>query len=140
MTEVELSALLIELLSLPHETEWVEWKHNNDHPEMIGECLSAFAAITTMQPGFTKATLFAHQKLTNMDSVARIRACYQHACLCYVTNRRMTNATLRERFGIKPESASQASRLIREALKADVIKLYDPDVRDRDRSYVPFWA
>lgn len=75
-----------------------------------------------------------------MDSQDRIRACYQHSCLCFVTNRRMTNATLRERFGIKPENASQASRLIREALKAEVIKLYDPEVRDRDRSYVPFWA
>ena len=44
-----------------------------------------FAAITTMQPGFTKATLFAHQKLAEMDSKDRIRACYQHACLCYVS-------------------------------------------------------
>lgn len=43
MTSGELSALLIELLSLPHETEWVEWKHNNADPEMIGECLSALA-------------------------------------------------------------------------------------------------
>jgi predicted HTH transcriptional regulator len=99
-----------------------------------------FTAISTMQPGSTRATLFAHRKLADMDSKDRIRACYQHACLCFVMHRRMTNATLRERFGIKPENASQASRLIREALKADVIKLYDPDVRDRDRSYVPFWA
>jgi restriction endonuclease S subunit len=38
----------------------------------------------TVPPGFTKATLFAPQKLTDMDSNARIRACYQHACLCLV--------------------------------------------------------
>jgi ATP-dependent DNA helicase RecG len=43
-------------------------------------------------------------------------------------------------FPVKPESTSQASRLIREALNAGVIKLYEPEVRDRDRSYVPFWA
>jgi hypothetical protein len=35
MNSTQLSALLVELLSLPAETEWVEWKHNNDHPEMI---------------------------------------------------------------------------------------------------------
>jgi ATP-dependent DNA helicase RecG len=99
-----------------------------------------FAAITTMQPGSTKATLFAHRKLTEMDSKDRIRACYQHACLCFVTGRKMTNTSLRKRFAIKPESSSQASRLIREALNAEVIKLYDPEVRDRDRSYVPFWV
>lgn len=99
-----------------------------------------FTAITTMQPGFTKATLLAPRKLNDMDSKERIRACYQHACLCFVTGSRMTNTSLRKRFGIKPENSSQASRLIREALKAQVIKLYDPDVRDRDRSYVPFWA
>jgi ATP-dependent DNA helicase RecG len=99
-----------------------------------------FTAISTTQPGFTKATLFAPRKLNEMDSKERIWACYQHACLCFVTGSRMTNTSLRNRFGIKPESSAQASRLIREALKTQVIKLYDPDVRDRDRSYVPFWA
>ena len=99
-----------------------------------------FLAITTTQPGSTKAVLYAHQKLTEMDSKDRIRACYQHACLMFVTNKRMTNPSIRERFGIESKNASQASRLIKEAVTAGVIKLYDPDVRDRDRSYVPFWA
>lgn len=43
MTPAQLSALLVELLTLPNETEWVEWKHNNAHAEMIGERLSALA-------------------------------------------------------------------------------------------------
>lgn len=30
----------------------------------------------------TKATLFAHRKLADMDSHERVRACYQHASLC----------------------------------------------------------
>lgn len=99
-----------------------------------------FAAITTMQPGFTKATLFAHRKLADMDKQDRIRACYQHACLRYMSGSRMTNPSLRQRFGIESGNASQASRLIKEALEAKVIRLFDADVRDRDRSYVPFWA
>lgn len=99
-----------------------------------------FAAITTMQPGFTRATLFAHRKLSEMDSKDRIRACYQHACLCVVMGRRMTNPSLRQRLGIDAKNASQASRIIKETLQASMIKLFDPDVRLRDRSYLPFWA
>lgn len=38
-----LHSLLKELLSLPQETEWVEFKHNNDDPVMIGEYISALA-------------------------------------------------------------------------------------------------
>jgi ATP-dependent DNA helicase RecG len=49
MTPAQLSALLVELLSLPHETEWVEWKHNNDNPEMIAERISALANSTALQ-------------------------------------------------------------------------------------------
>src|SRR2546427_4307377 len=43
MTPRQLSSLLVELLGLPHETEWVEWKHNNSDPAMIGEYLSALS-------------------------------------------------------------------------------------------------
>jgi predicted HTH transcriptional regulator len=38
-----LISLLHELRRLPHETEWVEFKHNNDNPEEIGEYISALA-------------------------------------------------------------------------------------------------
>ena len=33
--------LIRELISLPKETEWVEFKHNNYEPQMIGEYISA---------------------------------------------------------------------------------------------------
>lgn len=35
--------LLTSLVALPRETEWVEFKHNNDAPEEIGEYLCALA-------------------------------------------------------------------------------------------------
>lgn len=99
-----------------------------------------FAALTTMQPGFTKATLFAHQKLTEMDSKDRIRACYQHACLCFVMHRRMTNATLRARFGIEERNAAKASRIIAETMAEGHIKPFDPDQGKKYARYLPFWA
>jgi ATP-dependent DNA helicase RecG len=99
-----------------------------------------FTAITTIQPGFTKATLYAAKKFADMDSKGRIRACYQHACLCFVTGKRMTNSSLRTRLGIENENVAQASRLIRDAANVGLIKLYDPDARRKNASYLPFWA
>ncbi|MEO8342980.1 MAG: RNA-binding domain-containing protein, partial [Gallionella sp.] len=43
MTPIELQKKLDVLLHLPAETEWVEFKHNNNKPEEIGEYLSAIA-------------------------------------------------------------------------------------------------
>jgi ATP-dependent DNA helicase RecG len=76
-----------------------------------------------------------------MDRGDRVRACYQHACLMYVSNDRMTNASLRKRFGISDENYSMVSRVISEAIAAELVKPYDPDSGSkRHASYVPFWA
>jgi ATP-dependent DNA helicase RecG len=99
-----------------------------------------FTAITTMQPGFTIATLYAYRKLKNMTAPERIRACYQHACLCFVTGTAMTNATLRKRFGIEDYNAAKASRLIAEAVDAGRLKPADPAQGKKYASYLPFWA
>ncbi|MBW2093364.1 MAG: hypothetical protein JRI80_00620 [Deltaproteobacteria bacterium] len=38
-----LVSIVQELRKLPEETEWVEFKHNRDNPEEIGEYISALA-------------------------------------------------------------------------------------------------
>lgn len=43
MTSQELVALIAELRTLPHETEWVEFKHNKAEPQDIGEYISALS-------------------------------------------------------------------------------------------------
>ncbi|MBI5744138.1 MAG: ATP-binding protein [Elusimicrobia bacterium] len=43
MTEAEIIAKLPELLALPAETEWVEFKHNNSNPQEIGEYISSLS-------------------------------------------------------------------------------------------------
>ena len=70
----------------------------------------------------TRATLLAPRPLKKMEKGDRIRACYLHACLKYVSREQMTNTTLRERFGIPPKNSATASRLIKEALEANAIK------------------
>ena len=49
MTAAQLQAKLNELLSLPQETEWAEFKHNNSDPQMIGEYLSALSNSATLE-------------------------------------------------------------------------------------------
>ena len=58
----------------------------------------------------------------DLDRQERIYACYQHACLKYVTNDKMTNLTLRERLGIDKQNYPMASRIIKDALVAGKIK------------------
>ncbi len=48
MMEPELLSLLTSLRSEPQETEWIEFKHNNEDPSMIGERLSALANVAAL--------------------------------------------------------------------------------------------
>lgn len=88
----------------------------------------------------TRATLFAHRELRDMDKDDRIRACYLHACLKYVQRDLMTNATLRARFGIEEKNSAMASRIIRDTIDSGMIRCYDDKVGSRARKYVPWWA
>ncbi len=89
----------------------------------------------------TRVTIYSYKELNNLDKKEKIRACYQHACLKWVSNEKMTNQSLRERFQIEAHNYSVASRIIRDALEEKVIKEDDPENKSRKyASYVPFWA
>ena len=90
--------------------------------------------------GFTRVTLFAQKSLADMDQNDRIRACYLHACLQYVNCRRMTNSSLRSRFGIAGKNASMVSRILGDVVDARLIVVANPEAGTRDRHYFPFWA
>jgi predicted HTH transcriptional regulator len=98
------------------------------------------APLFEVPPGFTRAVLFAHKPLSEMDKADRVRACYLHACLRHVTRKSTTNASIRGRFGIAEKNASTASRLLNEAVEAGAIVVENPEDGTRTRSYLPFWA
>ena len=75
-----------------------------------------------------------------MERVERVRACYLHACLKYVERDQMTNASLRERFGIEVHNMSTVSRIIREAIEDGLVKPFDPDQGRKYAKYIPWWA
>jgi len=89
---------------------------------------------------FTRVTMFAHQELKDMEQKDRVRACYQHCCLRWVSRDFMTNASLRQRLGISRRNYPYASRIIRAALDYGVIKTSDPENRSNKKKYVPFWT
>ena len=89
----------------------------------------------------TRVTIFSYKTLNNLDKREKIRACYQHSCLKWVSNEKMTNQSLRERFSIDDKNAAIASRIIKDTFEAGMIKEDDPENKSRKhRSYVPFWA
>lgn len=89
----------------------------------------------------TVVVLYGPRTFTMMDRKDRMRACYQHACLWYVSGKPMTNTTLRQRLAIKDSNYPMASRIIRDTISADLIKPYSRGSESKkDASYVPFWA
>lgn len=88
----------------------------------------------------TRAVLFAHKPLNDMDKNDKIRACYLHACLKYVNREYLTNATLRDRFGIDQKNSAIASRIIKDTLEAEFVKPAVDDMSRKHRKYVPIWA
>lgn len=98
------------------------------------------APIFETPEGSTRAVLFAHKTLNDMDRADRVRACYLHACLRYVERNPMTNSSLRERFGIEEKNSAIASRIIRDAVEDGRVKPYDPDQGKKYAKYLPFWA
>ena len=94
----------------------------------------------SVTPSHTRVTLFAPKSLNDMDREDRIRACYQHACLRYVSNEQMTNASFRDRLGVDQKNYAIASRIIRDTIDAGLVHPVDPDTGPRYMRYVPFWT
>ena len=88
----------------------------------------------------TKVTIFSEMEYKNISADDKIWSCYLHACLLYIQGEALTNASLRDRFGLKDTSAGSISRLIKEAIDKNKIKPLDPETAKRYMRYVPVWA
>jgi predicted HTH transcriptional regulator len=89
----------------------------------------------------TVATVYGQKPFEDMDREERVRACYQHCCLRYVLSQRMTNQTLRERFGLGEAKQATVSQVISATIEAELIQL-DASAGESRRyaRYLPFWA
>lgn len=88
---------------------------------------------------FTKAVLFAKMPFELTSKEDRVRTCYMQACLAYVNFGSIGNADVRRVFGLG-EKKAQATRIIKDAVAAQLIKPIDENAAPRYMRYVPFWA
>jgi len=84
-------------------------------------------------------TLYAPRSFANMSKDERIRACFQHAVILYLSGgKKMKNASLCKRLGIESKNASQATRVINASVKSGKIKIGDPE--HPKAGYLPWFA
>lgn len=85
-----------------------------------------------------QAILYSPRPFAEMTPAERVRACYQHTVIKYLSGDRMRNSSLCERFGIDSKNAAQASNIIRLALDENKIKVADSE--HPRAGYIPSWA
>lgn len=113
----------------------------------IDKVIDAMEAYQLPAPNFVadedylRVIIYSYKTLRQMDREDKVRACYQHCCLKYVSSDFMTNQTLQQRFQIDEKNYPSASRIISETISAGLIKDYDPDSKSKKfaRS-IPIWA
>ena len=87
-----------------------------------------------------RVVLFAPKPFGQMSKAEKLRACFFHCVLRWLTHDYMSNATLRERFSLTPEEYQAVSAVIAESIKLGRIAPADPDQGKRNARYVPYWA
>jgi predicted HTH transcriptional regulator len=89
----------------------------------------------------TEVVIHGLKPFEEMDRNDRVRACYQHAALKWVMSERMTNQSLRERFGLPDAKAAVVSQVIAAAIEAGLVKADETVGGSRKFArYLPFWA
>ena len=84
---------------------------------------------------FVKVIIYTYREFRDMTKEDRIRACWQHCVIKWVSKEFMTNTTLRERFNLKGKNDYvQVSKIIRATIEKGLIK------QDESNRYIPIWA
>ncbi len=86
----------------------------------------------------TQVVLYGPRSFAEMTPEERVRACYFHAVLKFLSGDRMKNASLCSRLGIASKNAAQATSVINKTLDAGLIRVADPE--HPRAGYVPHWA
>ena len=89
----------------------------------------------------TEVIVYGARPFSDMSREDKLRSCYQHCVLLYVSSRKMTNKTLRERFALDARQSSMVSQIINAAMEQKLVKR-DTDGKESRKyaKYVPFWA
>ncbi len=89
---------------------------------------------------FSRTKLYWYQSFNEWSKEEKVRTCYLATCYHYVNEQEVSNAILRERFGIEEQNKSIVSRIIKETMEQNLIKLADSNASPKMRRYIPYWA
>jgi len=89
---------------------------------------------------FVRTKLTWYPSLNCWKKEDKIRTCYLATCYNYVNGIEVSNAVLRDRFGIEEKNKAMVSRIIKDTIEAGMIKLEDDNAATKLRRYVPYWA
>lgn len=88
----------------------------------------------------TRVTIYRKKDVKDMTKQEKIDACYQHACLLYEDNKFLNNQGVRERFDLRKDKSSVASRIIADTLEAHLIKSSDECSSKKYATYMPYYV
>jgi len=99
-------------------------------------------AIEIMQKGTdaTQVTIRGKKKFKDMSVTEKNESIYWNACLRYVNDEQINNASLRKRFNLTDNESSLISKAIANAADSNLIKLYDANAGKKFVTYIPFWG
>ena len=92
----------------------------------------------TAEENSMQVVLYGPRTFAEMTPEERVRGCYFHTVLKFLSGDKMKNASLCVRLGIDPKNASQATGVINKTLAAGLIRVADVD--HPRAGYVPHWA
>jgi ATP-dependent DNA helicase RecG len=87
-----------------------------------------------------RVVLFGPRPFNEMSKAEKVRACFYHCVLRWLTHDYMSNASLRERFSLPDKEYQAVSGVIAEAIRLNRITAADPEQGKRNARYVPYWA
>lgn len=156
-----LDKLVLELCKLPNETGWVEFKHNNCDPKMIGEDISALAnsaVIADRSHAYMiwgvddaghdivgtnlhlKQQKKGNQELENwLRYLLSKKADFEFQSVD-IDGKHVEILIISKAMGVPVTSAGSISRLIKEVVTKKLIRPLDPNTAPRYMRYIPIWA
>lgn len=99
-------------------------------------------AIEIVQKGTeaTQITIRGKKKFKDMSVTEKNESIYWNACLKYVNDEQINNATLRKRFNLTKNDSSLISKAISNAMDSNLLKIYDSEAGRKFVTYIPYWG
>ena len=89
---------------------------------------------------YTKVILYSKVPFNLISKEDRIRTLYLYVCFKYMAEGAISSKEIMFIFDLEEEKRYAISRLIKEAINNNIIKLSDETAKSKNRKYIPFWA